>query len=152
MHGSKPGSPFAPTIILASISAAAAAAIAIGYYGAVGQTLHAFIGVWLCTSAAMRLMDLKAFAAEFGRYDLLAPRWPRFGFIYPFIALALGLAHFSFVLTLQVYFATVLFFTFKLAGVTSARHRGVNILTPMGVMLLTESTLMILIDLFQLWL
>lgn len=37
-----------------------------------------------------KFLDLKAFAESFSSYDPLAQKWPLYGYVYPFIELALG--------------------------------------------------------------
>lgn len=49
------------------------------------------IGFFL-TFSGFKLMDVKGFAEGYFTYDLLAQRWFGYGFIYPFIELAFGLA------------------------------------------------------------
>lgn len=49
------------------------------------------IGFFL-TFSAFKLMDLKGFADGYKTYDLLAQKFPIYGYIYPFIELFFGLA------------------------------------------------------------
>lgn len=49
------------------------------------------IGFFLVFSG-FKLMDIKGFAEGYFTYDLLAQRWPGYGYIYPFIELSFGLA------------------------------------------------------------
>lgn len=51
---------------------------------------HLMAGFFLGLSF-FKFLDLKAFAESFSGYDPLAQRWLTYGFIYPFIELALGL-------------------------------------------------------------
>ncbi len=51
---------------------------------------HLMAGFFLGLSF-FKFLDLKAFAESFSGYDPLAHRWLTYGFIYPFIELALGL-------------------------------------------------------------
>ena len=44
------------------------------------------------TFATFKLMDLKGFAEGYSTYDLLAKKLPIYGYIYPFVELAFGLA------------------------------------------------------------
>lgn len=52
---------------------------------------HFMAGFFLVFSF-FKLLDLPAFAAAYGGYDVIARRWPFYGFVYPFIELALGIA------------------------------------------------------------
>lgn len=53
--------------------------------------LHSFMGFALCLLALLKLMDLRAFARGFVKYDLLAARLGAYGLVYPFAELAAGL-------------------------------------------------------------
>lgn len=51
-----------------------------------------FMGVVLVILSVLKLIDLKGFADMFAQYDLVAKRSKRYGFIFPFIELGLGLS------------------------------------------------------------
>lgn len=53
---------------------------------------HFMAGFFLVFSF-FKLLDLSGFAKSYAMYDLLAKKWPMYGFIYPFIELALGAAY-----------------------------------------------------------
>lgn len=53
---------------------------------------HFMAGFFLVFSF-FKFLDLKGFAESYAMYDLLAMKVPVYGFIYPFIELALGLAY-----------------------------------------------------------
>lgn len=50
-----------------------------------------FMGLFYIVFSFFKLLDLKGFPASFRMYDPLAKRLPVYGWIYPFIELALGL-------------------------------------------------------------
>lgn len=52
---------------------------------------HFMAGFFLVFSF-FKLLDIRGFADSYASYDLLAARWRAYGFIYPFIELALGAA------------------------------------------------------------
>jgi len=142
------------------VSLAAALSIAVGFGGAVGMTMHACVGFLLCSLAILRLVDLPRFADGFAMYDLLARRWRSYGYVYPFLELALGLAYFAFFAPVAVYFATAILFAFAGLGVISAFDRGLDIDSPrmettLGVPLPTvtvvESSVMVVMALVLLW-
>ena len=54
--------------------------------------MHFMAGFFLVFSF-FKMLNLKAFASSYAMYDLLAMRSKTYGFIYPFIELALGLAY-----------------------------------------------------------
>ena len=53
---------------------------------------HFMAGFFLVFSF-FKLLDLRAFAAAYSTYDVIARRWLRYGFAYPFIELGLGVAY-----------------------------------------------------------
>jgi copper chaperone CopZ len=50
-----------------------------------------FMGLFYITFSFFKLLDLKGFKNSFRMYDPLANKMPVYGFVYPFIELALGL-------------------------------------------------------------
>ncbi len=150
---------YAPLGAMLAVSVVAGLAIAAGFGGAVGMSMHAIMGFLLCSLALQRLTDLRAFAEAFRRYDLIAMRWRGYGFVYPFLLLALGLGYFSFVAPVQVYFATALLFAFGLAGaLSSIERRGVqhprgaaSLRTPTNAIALVETGIPLPMALAMLW-
>ena len=53
-------------------------------------------------------------------YDLIAKRNSTWGYLYPFIELALGLAYLAFLWPTATYIATIIVFTFGAIGVVLA--------------------------------
>lgn len=43
--------------------------------------------------SAFKMLDLRGFADAYATYDLIAARWRPWGYVYPFLELALGLAY-----------------------------------------------------------
>lgn len=59
--------------------------------------MNYLMGLWFLVFAMFKLFDLKGFADGYSQYDLIARKWFGWGFIYPFVEVALGLAYlFSF--------------------------------------------------------
>jgi copper chaperone CopZ len=52
-----------------------------------------FMAGFFLTFSFFKLLNLKDFASSYAMYDLLAKRIPAYGFVYPFIELALGIAY-----------------------------------------------------------
>lgn len=65
-----------------------------------GQTLAWFISISMVLLGLQKLKDIEQFATMFLNYDLLAQRWVRYGYIYPFIETGAGLAMMAGVATL----------------------------------------------------
>lgn len=52
-----------------------------------------FMGCFFMGFAFFKLLDLKGFAASYRSYDLPTKLWPTWGYMYPFIELALGMMY-----------------------------------------------------------
>ncbi len=48
------------------------------------QAIEWFVSLSMCFLAVQKLQDLRSFSTMFLNYDLLAQRWVRYGYIYPF--------------------------------------------------------------------
>lgn len=48
------------------------------------KTVELFIAFSMCVLAILKLRDLESFTTQFLNYDLLAQRWVRYAYIYPF--------------------------------------------------------------------
>lgn len=51
---------------------------------AVITIIHLFVAFSMCVLAILKLRDLESFSNQFLGYDLLAQRWVRYAYIYPF--------------------------------------------------------------------
>jgi copper chaperone CopZ len=52
-----------------------------------------FMGGFFVIFSFFKLLDLKGFAEGYSTYDVVAQRWPLYGFAYPFIELSLGIMY-----------------------------------------------------------
>lgn len=52
-----------------------------------------FMAAFFLVFSFFKFLDLKGFAESYASYDILAKRIPAYGYIYPFIELALGIAY-----------------------------------------------------------
>ncbi|ATX65024.1 MauE/DoxX family redox-associated membrane protein [Roseinatronobacter bogoriensis] len=77
---------YAPVIALFAMAAAMALAFSWASYGALMTIAAAewFIAISMCLLALQKLKDIESFSTMFLNYDLLAQRWVRYGYIYPF--------------------------------------------------------------------
>ena len=57
------------------------------------QTMRYFMAGFFIVFSFFKLLDIPAFAAAYSSYDLLAARWHGWGYVYPFVELALGVAY-----------------------------------------------------------
>lgn len=75
-------------VFLAAAIMAVAAATASGTFGL--RTLQWFVSFSMCLLALLKLQDVERFSTMFLGYDLLARRWPTYGYLYPFAEFAAG--------------------------------------------------------------
>lgn len=68
---------------MAFLMALAAAFVSKGQWISI-LTFEWFIAFSMCALAYLKLRDLESFSTMFLNYDLLAKRWVRYGYIYPF--------------------------------------------------------------------
>tara|TARA_R110000850_G_scaffold10620_4_gene37645 strand:- start:12643 stop:13158 length:516 start_codon:yes stop_codon:yes gene_type:complete len=119
-----------PLAALLGVSALAAGAIVAGFGGGVRTFMHAYMGLFLSVFALLKLFDLEGFKDGFAMYDLAARRTSAWGYVYPFVELALGLAYLAFFLPALTYLVTILVFSFGAVGVVLALRRGLDIDCP----------------------
>lgn len=77
---------YTPVAALFSITALMAMALSYAVYGT-PLTIRAgewFISLSMCVLALLKLQNVESFATMFLNYDLLARRWVRYSYIYPF--------------------------------------------------------------------
>lgn len=77
---------YAPVIAVFAMAAAMAAAASWFVYGSIVTVRAAewFVAFSMCALAMLKLRDLSGFSNRFLGYDLLARRWVRYAYIYPF--------------------------------------------------------------------
>ena len=82
----KDATTYTPVIALFAMAGAMALA---GSWAAYGQILSITAAEWfiafsMCLLALQKLKDIESFSTMFLNYDLLAQRWVRYGYVYPF--------------------------------------------------------------------
>lgn len=77
---------YTPVVALFSMAALMALAASWAVYNSplTVQAAEWFIAIAMCLLALQKLMDVESFSTMFLNYDLLAQRWVRYGYIYPF--------------------------------------------------------------------
>lgn len=77
---------YQPVIALFSMTALSALVLNYSLHGSVisGQAVEWFIALSMVVLALLKLQNVETFATMFLNYDLLAKRWVRYGYIYPF--------------------------------------------------------------------
>ena len=84
------------------------------------ETMRYFLAGFFLVFSFFKLLDLKAFANAYRGYDLLAASWPRWGLIYPFVELALGVAYLANWIPLFTNALTLVLIGFSAIGVIRA--------------------------------
>lgn len=82
----KEGTTYQPVIAVFAVALLMALATSWAAYGDV-FTVRAgewFIAISMCVLAILKLRDLESFSNQFLGYDLLAQRWVRYAYLYPF--------------------------------------------------------------------
>ncbi len=64
------------------------------------KIIEMFIAISMCALAIQKLRDLYSFSNQFITYDLLAMKWVRYAYIYPFVELLAGVMMIAGALTL----------------------------------------------------
>jgi copper chaperone CopZ len=84
------------------------------------ETMRYFMAGFFLVFAFFKLLDLRAFADAYAGYDLLAARWHGWGYVYPFVELALGMAYLANFLPTLTAWITLLVMGFSAIGVIRA--------------------------------
>ncbi len=76
-----------------------------------------FMGAFFLAFAFFKFLDLRGFADSYRMYDIVARRLPSYGFVYPFIELALGAAYIAGIWPTAVNLATLVVTSVSSIGV-----------------------------------
>ncbi|MEP5154125.1 MauE/DoxX family redox-associated membrane protein [Planktotalea sp.] len=92
---------YKPVIALFSVAALMAVAVTWLMLGTpfTGRTIEWFISISMVLLGLQKLQDVERFATMFLNYDLLAQKWVRYGYVYPFVETGAGLLMMAGVLT-----------------------------------------------------
>ncbi|HEX4183975.1 MAG TPA: glutaredoxin [Caulobacteraceae bacterium] len=77
---------YRPVVAIFAMTALMACAASLAVFGTpvAARTLQWFIAFSMCVLAVLKLQDVETFSTMFLNYDLLARRWPPYGYVYPF--------------------------------------------------------------------
>ena len=97
----KDATTYKPVIALFLVAALMAVAVTWLMLGTMltGRTVEWFISISMVLLGLQKLQDVERFATMFLNYDLLAQRWVRYGYVYPFVKTGAGLLMMAGVLT-----------------------------------------------------
>ena len=82
----KEGTSYQPVLVVFAVAFLMALATSWAAFGELFtiRTVEWFIAISMCILAILKLQDLESFSNMFLGYDLLAQRWVRYAYIYPF--------------------------------------------------------------------
>jgi len=131
-------------------------ALAVNYAvaGSLGliSVIENFIAISMCALAILKLRDLYAFSNQFITYDLLAMKWVRYAYVYPFVEMLAGVCMIAGVLIFAAAPAALFVGTIGAISVFKAVYIdkrelkcacvGGDSNVPLGVISLTENLMM----------
>jgi cation transport ATPase len=85
--------------------------------GSLHTGMNTFMAGFFLVFSFFKLLNLKGFAESYSMYDLLAMKVPAYGFVYPFIELALGIAFLTGFNPAITNWATIIIMGFSSIGV-----------------------------------
>ena len=137
---------FATTILMALSTAWALGELSII------RVIELFIAFSMCALAIQKLRDLEAFSLQFLNYDILAQKWVKYSYVYPFVEMLAGAAMISGFLTIlsapgAIFIATINGYSvFKAVYIDKRELKcacvGGNSNVPLGFISLTENIMM----------
>lgn len=152
---SKDATTYKPVIALFSVALLMAIAVSWVALDTVftGRTVEWFISISMVLLGLQKLQDVERFATMFLNYDLLAQRWVRYGYVYPFVETGAGLLMMAGVLTWLSAPAALIVASIGAASVFKAVYIdkrelkcacvGGDSKVPLGFVSLTENLMMI---------
>ena len=154
---------YRPVLYLFAVAALTAAALSIGFLGAITwQTLGWFISVSMILLGMQKLRDIESFTTMFLNYDLLARKWVPYAYIYPFVETGAGILMTGMILTWVSAPAALLVASIGAISVFKAVYIdkrelkcacvGGNSNVPLGFVSLTENLMMVGMAVVMLWL
>lgn len=117
------------------------------------RAMNHFMAGFFLVFSAFKMLDVRAFAMSYSSYDLIAIKYPGYGFAYPFIELSLGVAYLTGFQPMLTNIVTLVVMTVGAAGVAKslfARRKiqcaclGTVFNLPMSTITLIEDGLMAL--------
>ena len=115
---------YSPLLLIVAYILGGSLLVQVGMNGLAGvtmmETMRYFMAGFFLVFSFFKLLDIKAFANAYAGYDLLARRWRGWGFIYPFVELALGIAYLAQFNPLITHWVTIIVMGFSAIGVIRA--------------------------------
>ena len=92
------------------------AAITDGYFSIL-EWMRVFMAGFFITFSFFKMLDLKAFAESYSMYDIVAKKFPVWGYIYAFVELSLGLSYATNFKSVLINYVTLIVMSVSIIGV-----------------------------------
>jgi copper chaperone CopZ len=121
--------------------------------------MNDFMGLFFVIFAFFKLLDIAGFAMSYRGYDIVAKRFPVWGYVYPFVELSLGLLYLHNLAPFWTNVATVIVMSVSIVGVVESVLNkrkikcaclGTGFNLPMSTVTIIEDGVMILMALAML--
>ena len=106
-------------ILFYLLGAVALVEVALAPFDGTRAMRHFMAGFFLVFSF-FKMLDVRSFAMSYSSYDVVARRWPGYGFVYPFLELALGAAYLANIWPMAANVATLVVMGVSTIGVVQA--------------------------------
>ena len=118
---SLPSTTYYPLMLLGAclLSVVALVELRVGTFDSM-RAMQNFMGAFFVAFAFFKLLDLRGFADSYRMYDIVARRIPAYGYVYPFIELALGAGYITGFQPTAVNFATLVVMSVSSIGVVQS--------------------------------
>lgn len=116
--------------------------------------MNQFMAGFFLVFSAFKLLNIQGFAEGYATYDLLARRWYKYGFIYPFLELGLGILYLKEAFPVATQILTIVIMGFSSLGVINSLIKkqklrcsclGTIINVPLSSITLVEDLAMVLL-------
>ncbi len=121
--------------------------------------MEIFMGLFFLVFGIFKVLNLKGFAEAYKMYDVIALREPRYGYVYPFLEIGLGVLFLTSIFLVFTNLATLILMTISALGVFLKLRKkekimcaclGVVFKIPMTWVTLVEDLLMVVMSLAML--
>ena len=120
-HNHSEGNSYTPLVVVVGLILLITSVLSLrDFWGGVftfENSIMYFMAMFFVVFAGFKLVDLRGFAQGYRTYDILAKRWPAYGYIYPFIELFFGITMILGVLVVPVLWLEIIVMTFSGIGV-----------------------------------
>lgn len=124
------------------------------------RAMYDFMGSFFVVFGGFKLYNLRGFAEAYSMYDIIAKKFPTYGFIYPFLEVGLGIAYLFRLMPFWTNIATFILMTISSIGVANELRKknpivcaclGAVFKIPMTYVTLAEDVLMAAMALWMLF-